>query len=81
MTDDVTQLLRDACDRRVEERAMPPPPVWETVERDRCLTWLQRERSTATLLETRGGNRVRRGVLQSSRIRCRVRRSVRASRG
>ena len=51
MTDDVTQRLRDAYDRRVEARAMRPPPVWESVERDDFLGWLQRERKVATLLE------------------------------
>jgi SAM-dependent methyltransferase len=50
MADDVTRLLRDAYDRRVEERAMRPAPAWETAQRDIFLGVLQRERIT-TLLE------------------------------
>src|SRR5262249_8252131 len=51
MTDDVTRLLRDAYDRRVEARAGRPPPASETVERDFFLARLQRERATTSLLE------------------------------
>jgi SAM-dependent methyltransferase len=50
MTDDVTRILRDAYDRRVEERAMRPAPAWETAERDLFLERLRQERTT-TLLE------------------------------
>jgi SAM-dependent methyltransferase len=50
MTDDVTRILRDAYDRRVEERAMRSAPAWETAERDTFLAVLQQERTT-TLLE------------------------------
>jgi SAM-dependent methyltransferase len=50
MTDDVTRNLREAYDRRVEERAMRPAPVWETAERDIFLEVLRQERIT-TLLE------------------------------
>ena len=50
MTDDVTRILRDAYDRRVEERGMRPAPAWETVERDNFLKLLQQEQNT-TLLE------------------------------
>ncbi len=51
MTDDVARILRDAYDRRVEERAMRPAPVWETVERDEFLRRLQQEQKITTLLE------------------------------
>jgi SAM-dependent methyltransferase len=50
MTTDVTRILREAYDRRVEERAMRPAPAWETAERDVYLEVLRRERIT-TLLE------------------------------
>ena len=49
MTDDVTRILRDAYDRRVEERAMRPAPAWETAERDAFLQVLRRERMTTVL--------------------------------
>src|SRR5262249_54145568 len=45
-----TRILRDAYDRRVEERAMRAAPAWETAERDIFLEVLRRERIT-TLLE------------------------------
>jgi len=51
MTGDVTRILRDAYDRRVEERAARPPPAWETVERDNFLTRLQQEQEATSLLE------------------------------
>jgi SAM-dependent methyltransferase len=51
MTDDVTRILRDADDRRVEERAMRPAPAWETAERDSFLARLQLEQKATTLLE------------------------------
>jgi hypothetical protein len=50
MTDDVTRILRDAYDRKVDERDMRPQPAWATMERDRFLELLQREHNT-TLLE------------------------------
>jgi SAM-dependent methyltransferase len=50
MTDAVTRILRDAYDRRSEERAMRPAPAWETVERDNFLELLQRKQDR-TLLE------------------------------
>jgi len=50
MTDEVTQALRDAYDRRVKERTARPAPSWETAERDLFLEALQREGIT-TLLE------------------------------
>jgi SAM-dependent methyltransferase len=49
MTDDVTRTLRDAYDRRVEERAMRPAPAWESAERDTFLEVLRRERVTSLL--------------------------------
>jgi SAM-dependent methyltransferase len=49
MTDDVTRILRDAYDRRVEQRAVRPAPVWETAERDIFLEALRRERATSVL--------------------------------
>jgi SAM-dependent methyltransferase len=48
--DDVTRVLREAYDRRVEERAMRPAPAWETAERDIFIERLRQERIT-TLLE------------------------------
>src|SRR5262245_17430864 len=51
MTDDVTRILREAYDRRVEARAMRPPPTWETAERDNFLTRLQQEQEITNLLE------------------------------
>jgi hypothetical protein len=50
MTDDVTRILREAYDRRVEGRAMRPAPAWESAERDTFLEVLRQERAT-TLLE------------------------------
>jgi len=50
MTDDVTRILRDAYDRRIENRAVRPTPAWETAERDIFLEALRHERIT-TLLE------------------------------
>jgi SAM-dependent methyltransferase len=50
MTDDVTRILRQAYDRRVEERAVRPAPEWETAERDIFLEVLRAER-TVSLLE------------------------------
>jgi SAM-dependent methyltransferase len=50
MAEDLTRTLRDAYDRRVEERAMRPAPAWETAERDIFLEVLRQER-IATLLE------------------------------
>lgn len=50
MTDDVTRILREAYDRRVQERAMRPSPAWETAERDIFREVLRQERIT-TLLE------------------------------
>jgi SAM-dependent methyltransferase len=50
MTDDVTRILREAYDRRVEQRAMQPPPEWETAERDRFSEVVRQERVN-TLLE------------------------------
>jgi SAM-dependent methyltransferase len=50
MTTDVTRILRDAYDRRVEERATRSAPAWETAERDIFLEFLRREGVT-TLLE------------------------------
>jgi SAM-dependent methyltransferase len=47
---DITRILRDAYDRRVDERAMRSAPSWETAERDIFLEFLRRERVT-TLLE------------------------------
>jgi SAM-dependent methyltransferase len=49
MTDDVTRILRDAYDRKVDERDVRPAPAWETVERDRFLELLQREHNTIVL--------------------------------
>jgi SAM-dependent methyltransferase len=49
MTDDVTQRLRDAYDRRIEERAMRPAPACETAERDIFVEVLRRERVTSVL--------------------------------
>jgi SAM-dependent methyltransferase len=49
MTDDVTRILRDAYDRRVEERAMRPAPAWETAERDIFFEVLRHERVTSLL--------------------------------
>jgi SAM-dependent methyltransferase len=46
---DVTRILRDAYDRRVEERAMRPAPAWETAERDIFLEVLRDERVTSLL--------------------------------
>jgi len=51
MTGDVTRILRDAYDRRVEERAARPPPAWETAERDNVLTRLQQGQEATSLLE------------------------------
>jgi SAM-dependent methyltransferase len=51
MTDDVTRILRDAYDRRAEERAVRPAPPWETGERDDFLARLRREHAVTTLLE------------------------------
>lgn len=50
MTDDVTRILREAYDRRVEERSLRAAPAWETAERDAFLERLRAERRT-TLLE------------------------------
>jgi SAM-dependent methyltransferase len=50
MTDELTRLLREAYDRRVEERAMRPAPAWENAERDDFRQLLREERIT-TLLE------------------------------
>ena len=50
MTHDATRMLREAYDRRAEERGTRPAPTWETGERDDFLALLQRERRT-TLLE------------------------------
>lgn len=50
MPDDVTRILRDAYDRRVEERGVRAPPAWETAERDHFLELLQQQ-SRITLLE------------------------------
>jgi SAM-dependent methyltransferase len=49
MTDDATRILRDAHDRKVDERDLRPAPAWETVERDRFLELLQREHNTTVL--------------------------------
>jgi SAM-dependent methyltransferase len=49
MTDDVTRLLRDAYDRRVEQRDRRPAPAWENAERDIFLEGLRRERVTSVL--------------------------------
>ena len=50
MSEDVKRILRDAYDRRVNDRDAQPPPAWETEERDAFLMLLQRERKH-TLLE------------------------------
>jgi SAM-dependent methyltransferase len=42
-------MLRDAYDRRVEERVTRPAPAWEIAERDIFLDVLRRERVTALL--------------------------------
>jgi SAM-dependent methyltransferase len=47
---DVTRLLRDAYDRRVEERTLRPAPAWETAERDIFLE-VVRQAGVTTLLE------------------------------
>ena len=50
MSEDVRRILRDAYDRRVNDRDARPPPAWETEERDAFLMLLQREQKH-TLLE------------------------------
>ena len=50
MTDDVTQRLVDAYDRRVEKREMRARPAWETAERD-DFAKLLRDEQKRTLLE------------------------------
>jgi len=45
----MTRILREAYDRRVEERALRPAPAWEAAERDLFLQVLQREGITTVL--------------------------------
>jgi SAM-dependent methyltransferase len=50
MTTQVTRILQDAYDRRVEQRGTRPAPGWETAERDIFREFLRRQPVT-TLLE------------------------------
>ena len=49
MPDDVTRILRDAYDSRVEQRDLRPTPEWETEERNSFLGLLEQEQNTRLL--------------------------------